>query len=112
MPHGIPPEELATQQREAIEGLSLRVVIASLPRDYRSRLVMLLHDVVDQINAQGEYLSHLENELIKSGDMVATAFSPNTAPQPSYVGSMAQSAINANKRMVNLLEFSQGEDIF
>jgi hypothetical protein len=104
--HGIPRDELAMQQREAIEGISLRRVIASLPRDYRERIVMLLHDLNDQIDAQGEYLAHAEKVLIDKGFMVFVDHSPSTVSQPTYAGSMIQSAINSNKRMVNLMEFS------
>ncbi len=106
MIHGIPREELAMQQREAIQGVSLLKVVASIPKEYRSRMVMLLHDLNDQIDAQGEYLAHVEKVLCDKGQMVQSAYSPSNLPQPTYEGSMVQSAINANKRMVNLMEFS------
>ena len=102
--YGIPQDELAQQQHEAIAGLSLRQIIAAMPRDHRMRIVMLLHSLHDQIDAQGEYLSHAERELELRGMMVPTDHSPSDAIHPTCAGDMVQGAINSNKRMVNLLE--------
>lgn len=103
--YGIPQDELAQQQHEAIEGLSLRKIIAGMPRAHRMRIVMLLHNLHDQIDAQGEYLSNATRQLELEGMMALTDHSPSDIIHPTYAGRMLQGAINSNQRMVNLLDF-------